>query len=193
MNTGEPIDPIDPAKPEEQGAAGGTSGDGDEYSQWPLPGAPDDPPPPPPPPGSKLKSMWEKLDAKPKDPYAYQKIPEEDIPMKTFPTEKKGLPSTSKDTEASLIEGEPSGRVLTTEKQLATSEVKKEFPHGVPHGVLDRKNHQKEARISSLLARPDNKSYKNKRANTHKCLVYVMRIDGVCCCICCLFWCLCCC
>ena len=50
-------------------------------------------------------------------------------------------------------------------------------------------------RISSLLSRPDNKAYKNKRTKTHKCLVYMMRITesvvvidvsvvGICVCVC---------
>ena len=42
---------------------------------------------------------------------------------------------------------------------------------------LIKKNHQEEAGIRSLLARPDNKAYKNKRTKTHKCLVYMMCID----------------
>ena len=36
-----------------------------------------------------------------------------------------------------------------------------------------------------------NKAYKNERTNTHKCLVYVMRIVRVFCCVCCCGWCLC--
>ena len=49
--------------------------------------------------------------------------------MTTLPPEKKGLLSTSKDTEeTSFITGETSGRVLTA-KDMATLEVEKDFPN----------------------------------------------------------------
>ena len=51
--------------------------------------------------------------------------------MSTFPTEKKGLPSTSKGTaETSFIEGKPSGRVRTTDSmkmELAHQMIAKEY------------------------------------------------------------------
>ena len=68
--------------------------------------------------------------------------------------------------------------------------------------ILFEKNHQEATRIRSLLARPENKAYKNERTKTHKCLVYVMRICcciwgwRLCLCLCCLCicgWCLWCC
>ena len=110
----DPID-IDPSKPEEQGAAGGT-GDDDDISDWKLV-----------PPSPK----WEKEGARPKNPYTYQKVPQEGIHLKTFPPkEKKGLPSTSKDTaETSFIEQNTSGHVFTTAEKLGTMEVKQHFPN----------------------------------------------------------------
>ena len=114
-------DPIDPTKPEGQGAAEGAGDDDEDYSEWKLPDGFDDTPPDPP------KSMWERLGARPKNPY--QKVPQDDKRNPTFPPEKKGLPSTSKDTEeTSFIEGNPSGRVLTS-KDMATQEVEQKFRH----------------------------------------------------------------
>ena len=114
----DPID-IDPTKPEEQGAAGGAGNDDDipDWQDWKLvPPSPSPEPPEPP------KSMWEKEGARPKNPYAYQKVPQGDVHLKTFPPEKKGLPSTSKDTaETSFIEGNPSGHVFTAAEKLGTS------------------------------------------------------------------------
>ena len=50
--------------------------------------------------------------------------------MATFPKEKSGLPSTSKDAEeTSFIEGTPSGRIMTAAEQMATREVEQDFPY----------------------------------------------------------------
>ena len=51
--------------------------------------------------------------AKPKKPFAYQKLPQDDknIPMSEFPKEKNGLPNPKGTTETSFIDGIPSGRV----------------------------------------------------------------------------------
>ena len=52
--------------------------------------------------------------------------------MSTFPTEKKGLPSTSKGTaETSFIEGNPSGRVRTAgsmKMELAHQKIQEQYP-----------------------------------------------------------------
>ena len=66
---------IDPTKPEDQGAAGG--GD-DDAQDWSLPGGPLNPADP----ASKKKSFWEQIEtkrgARPKGPYAYKKVPQDD-------------------------------------------------------------------------------------------------------------------
>ena len=114
---------VDPTKPEVQGAAGG-AGDDDDISDWKLV-----PPSPPPEPPDPPKSMWEKEGARPKNPYVYQKVPQEDIHLKTFPPEKKGIPSTSKRTaETSFIERNTSGHVFTAAEKLGTMEVRQHFP-----------------------------------------------------------------
>ena len=112
---------------EDMGAKGGGNDDAQDLS---LPGGPGDPPSPPvKPPGSKLGGLWDEITGKRKGPY--HKLPQDDkgTPMTTFPPEKKGLPSTSKDAEeTSFIEGGPSGRVLTA-KDIASLEVEKDFPN----------------------------------------------------------------
>ena len=75
-------DEYDPTKPE---TTGGARGGGDENPQdYQFPDAPtqasDD----------RWKKFWEKIGAKPKDPYRYQKLPE-DFPMSKLPNEKSGL------------------------------------------------------------------------------------------------------
>ena len=65
---------------------GGARGGGDENPKdYRLPDAPSETP--------EQRRQWEREGAKPKDPYAYQKLPQDDkdaIPMKEFPKEKKG-------------------------------------------------------------------------------------------------------
>ena len=62
-----------------------------DINDYKIPGAPDahdDP--------AKQKSYWDKIwgerGAKSKDPYAYQKLSDKDIPMSEWPKEKSGLP-----------------------------------------------------------------------------------------------------
>ena len=56
---------------------------------------------------------WWKESARPKDPYRYDRVPQDDKGklMSTFLKEKNGLPSTLKGT--AFIEGNPSGHVFT--------------------------------------------------------------------------------
>ena len=116
----------------DMGAAEGAKGGGDENPKdYQLPGAPDAPADS----AAKRKRFWQDIweigGAKPKDPYAYQKLSDKDIPMPEFPKEKNGLPPQKggEGTEkTSFIEGEPSGRVLTA-KDMATMEVEKDFPN----------------------------------------------------------------
>ena len=79
---------FDPTK--DQGAAGGATGGGDENPQdYKFPDVPSDPDDP-----AAKRKWWERQGAKPKDPYAYKKLPQDDkdIPMSKLPDEKNGLP-----------------------------------------------------------------------------------------------------
>ena len=120
---------IDPEKPEDMGAAGGASGGGDENTEdYKLPGGSSAPDPPVKPP-SKLRSMWDSITEKRKDPYTYKKLSDkDDIPISELPKEKSGLPRPKETAETSLIEGDPTGRVMTA-KDMATMEVEKDFPN----------------------------------------------------------------
>ena len=77
----------------DMGAAEGAKRGGDENPKdYQLPGKPDAPADP----AAKRKSFWEEIwakrGAKPKDPYAYQKLSDkDDIPMSEFPKEKKRI------------------------------------------------------------------------------------------------------
>ena len=89
---------------------GGASGGGDENPQdYQLPGGPGGPDAPAEP--AKRKSLWDEIwkkrGAKPKDPYAYQKLPQDDkdIPMSEFPKEKSGLPPPKGTAETSFMSG----------------------------------------------------------------------------------------
>ena len=119
------IPEYDPTK-DDTGAAGGSRGGGDENPQdYDLPGGPTDSP-------DEERRRWFQKGARPKDLYAYKPRPHDDegIPMSTFPKEKSGLPSTSKNTEeTSFIEGTPSGRTMTAAEQMATREVEQDFPY----------------------------------------------------------------
>ena len=119
----DPID-IDPTR-DDTGAAGGARGGGDDDTQdWSLPGGPTEAP-------DERRRRWPG-GARPK--YPYERVPQhdKDTPMSTFPTEKKEIPSTSKGTtETSFIEGEPSGRVRTTDSmkiELAHQTIEQEYP-----------------------------------------------------------------
>ena len=93
-------DNTDPTR-DEGGATGGGDDDTQDYN---LPGGPTDSP-------DEERRRWWQKGARPKDPYGYKPLPHDDegTPMSTFPKEKSGLPSTSKDTEeTSFIEGTPS-------------------------------------------------------------------------------------
>ena len=83
------------------GAAGGARGGGDENLQdYNVPGGPTEAP--------DERRRWWKEGARPKDPYRYDRVPQDDKDtlMSTFPKEKSGLPSTSKGTaETSFIQG----------------------------------------------------------------------------------------
>ena len=100
-------------------------GGGDDDTQdYNLPGRPTDSP--------EEKKKWYQRGARPKTKGPYKQLPhndEDDIPMSKLPDEKKGLPSTPKDTEeTSFIEGTPSRRIMTASEQMATREVKQDFP-----------------------------------------------------------------
>ena len=167
------IPDIDPTKPEDQGAAGGATGGGDENPQdYNLPGGPSDPADP----AAKQKvsgKKYGKKGAKPKDPYAYQKLSQhdkDDIPMNKLPDKKNGLPSTSKDTEeTSFIEGGPSGLVLTTAEKLATMEVEQDFPL-MDHNKVEVRYRARESGggRSHHRGQNANSSHKNKGGGTKK-------------------------
>ena len=112
---------IPETKPEEQGA-GGAEDDDENISEWKI--VPPDPP----------KSEWEKQSARPKYQYRYENLPQHDkdnIPMSTFPPEKKGLPNPKCTAESSFIEGETSGRVITANSMnidLAHQKIEQEYP-----------------------------------------------------------------
>ena len=129
------LDPIDPTK-DDMGAAGGARGGGDENPEdYKFPDPPTDT-------SDEQRRRWPG-GARPKDPYRYEKLPQHDkdnIPMSTFPPEKKGLPSTSKDTEeTSFIEGNPSGRVRTADSmkmELAHQMIADKYPEHGKDGKL---------------------------------------------------------
>ena len=105
-----------------RGATGGGDGNPQDYN---LPGGPTDSP-------EEQRRRWWQKGARPKDPYGYKPLPHDDegTPMSTFPKEKSGLPSTSKDAEeTSFIEGTPSGRIMTAAEQMAMREVEQDFPY----------------------------------------------------------------
>ena len=56
--------------------------------------------------------------------------------MSELPKEKSGLPPPKGTAETSLIEGEPSGRVMTA-KDMATMEVEKDFPKMADHSKVE--------------------------------------------------------
>ena len=90
-------DEFDPTKTDDRGTTGGASGGGDEDPRnWALPDTPTDT-------SDKRRSFWPG-GARPKDPYAYQKLP-----MSEFPKEKSGLPRTPnrgpRSEETSFTEG----------------------------------------------------------------------------------------
>ena len=111
----------DPTK-DDTGAAGSARGGGDDDAQdWNLPGGPTDFP-------EEQRRRWPG-GARRKNPYAYKPLPHDDegTPMSTFPKEKSGFPSTSKDTAETSFIGTPSGRIMTSAEQMATREVEKDF------------------------------------------------------------------
>ena len=133
------IPDIDPTKPEDQGAAGGATGDGDENPQdYNLPGGP-------------TERRWERGGARPKNPYAYQKLPEDDkdIHMSEFPKEKSGLPNPKCTAETSFTtaDGELDYAAVRTflekeipDKNMARLEVEKDFPN-LDRNQLDLRYH----------------------------------------------------
>ena len=92
---------FDPTKTDDKDTTGGArGGDDDNQRNWDLPDAPDDP-------AGKRRRFWPG-GARPKDPYAYQKLPDKDIPMSKLPKEKSGLPppkSGEGTAETSFSEG----------------------------------------------------------------------------------------
>ena len=94
------IPKYDPTK-DDTGAAGGAPGGGDDDTQdWSLPGGPTYS-------RDERRSWWQK-GARPKDPYAYQKLPhdDKDIPMSEFLKEKSGLPNQRGSAETSFTDTE---------------------------------------------------------------------------------------
>ena len=73
---------VDPTKTETSGGARG--GSDEDPRNWALPDTH--------PETSDRRRKWRPGGARPKDPYAYQKLPDEDIPMSKLPKEKSGLP-----------------------------------------------------------------------------------------------------
>ena len=103
----------------EDKTTGGASGGGDDDPRDSrLPDAPTDT-------CDQRRRFWERTGARPKDPYAYEKVPM---------SEHSGLPPPKggpKTAETSFIEGDPSGRVRTADsmlKELANQLIKEEHP-----------------------------------------------------------------
>ena len=120
---------------DDMGAGEGAKGGGDENLQdYNFLGEPTKTP--------YERRRWWKERARPKDPYRYDRVPQDDEgnPMSTFPKEKSGLPSTSKDTaETSFIERNPLGRVRTADSmkmELAHQTISNEYPEYGKDGKL---------------------------------------------------------
>ena len=101
---GDPVDTTTKDKAAAEEASGGGDDDAQDYKLPGGPGAPNAPTEP-----AKRKSFWDEIKERRQKPY--QKVPQDDkdnIPMKTFPPEKKGLPEPKggEGTEkSSFIEG----------------------------------------------------------------------------------------
>ena len=124
------LDPTD-----DTGAAGGASGGGDDGAQgYNLPPPTENP--------DEQRSRWKREGAKPKKPYAYKKLPQQDkddIPMSKFPQEKSRLPPQKGTAETSFIEGETSGRIRTADSmkiELAHQTIANKYPEYGKDGNL---------------------------------------------------------
>ena len=119
------IPECDPTRDDTGAAEGGAAGGGDDDAHdYNLPGRPTDS-------LEEQSRKWYQRGARPKTKGPYEQLPhdDKDTPMSTFPKERNGLPSTSKDTEeTSFIEGTPSGRIMTAAEEMATREVEQDFP-----------------------------------------------------------------
>ena len=117
---------IDPTKTEDKTTetSGGARGGGDDDPRdLRVPDSPtqtsDDP----------RRKWWERGGARPKDPYAYQKLPMSELPKeKSRLSPPKGGPKIK---ETSFIEGTPSGRVLNSDSlriQITNETLKTDYP-----------------------------------------------------------------
>ena len=92
---------FDPTEIDDKGTTGGARGSGNDDSRdWRLPDTPTET-------SDQGRKWWERGGARPKNPYAYQKLPE-DIPMSKLPKEKSGLPTPNRGegtAETSFTEG----------------------------------------------------------------------------------------
>ena len=127
------IPEYDPTK-DDMGADGGARGGDDENPQdYNLPGGPTDSP-------DERRRWWEKGGARPKDPYAYQKLPhdDKDIPLSEFPQDKSGLPKQKGRAETSFTDAEGNldcaaareflANEIPNKDNIAIREVEKDFP-----------------------------------------------------------------
>ena len=114
----DPID-IDPTRDDTGAAEGGAAGGGDDDTQdYNLPGGQTDSP-------EEQRRKWYQRGARPKDPYAYQRLPHDDkgTPMSTLPPERTDYLPLQRTLKKLL-----SRRIMTAAERMRTVEVELHFP-----------------------------------------------------------------
>ena len=175
------ISEYDPTK-DDTGAAGGACGGGDENPQdYNLPGGPTDSP-------DEQRRRWWQKGARPKDPRAYQRLPQDDkdIPMSEIPKEKSGLPKQKGSTETSFTDAggnldyatarEFLANEIPNKDNIAIREVEKDFPNldkdqlDVQYKVITRQETKVRAILEVKMKHKDKwyPLYTRKRGDTKK-------------------------
>ena len=172
----------DPTWDDEGAAEGGASGGGDDDTQDSnLPGGPTDSP--------EEQREWEKEGARPKNPWAYRPIPQDDregIPMTTFPKEKSGLPKQKGSAETSFTDSEGNldydaareflANEIPNKDNIAIREVEKDFPNldqdqlDVRYKVITRQGTRVRAILEVKMKHKEkwHPLYTKKRGDTEK-------------------------